>query len=62
MEEMHWWINLSKALKIQGLPVSPKINRIRGSEIAIIRVVLLCPLNFFLTKVMLFLIIPEWFV
>jgi hypothetical protein len=38
-EEMRLWIKLSKALRIQGPTVSPKISRIRGPEIAIIRVV-----------------------
>jgi hypothetical protein len=36
---MHWWINLSKALRIQGPTVSPKMSRIRGPEIAVTGVV-----------------------
>jgi hypothetical protein len=40
MEEMCWWKNLIKALRILGPTISPKISpKIRGPEIAIIRVV-----------------------
>jgi hypothetical protein len=39
MEEMCWWKNLIKALRILGPTISPKISpKIRGPEIAIIRV------------------------
>jgi hypothetical protein len=33
------WIKLGKAFVVKGPTVSPKISRIRGPEIAIIRVV-----------------------
>jgi hypothetical protein len=36
---MSWWIKLSKAFRIQGPTVSPKMSRIRGPEIAVITVV-----------------------